>query len=243
MFFRGVDLSERALEADNVDLEFLQKAYLVGANLQSADLMGTKLQSALLVDANLQSADLHGAKLQSAYLGHANLQGAYLRGANLQSAYLDRANLQSANLVGANLQSAYLMDANLQGAYLDRANLQSAILIGANLQSALLMDANLQSANLGRAIVEGIDWIKKLKVKKVKGYDKIAKKYFVDPTTEVKFCDVETKEERSYFEIKARDQSLYTRKDELKERSKQRYKRPKIGGTCPKERIYPRYFA
>jgi len=67
-----------------------------------------------------ERAYLRGANLGGAYLVGANLERANLGGANLVGAYLEGANLVGANLVGAYLEGAYLVGANLVGANLSR---------------------------------------------------------------------------------------------------------------------------
>ena len=56
-------------------------ANLEGANLRDADLIGANLEGANLIDADLIGANLEGADLIDADLRGANLEGANLRGA------------------------------------------------------------------------------------------------------------------------------------------------------------------
>lgn len=93
----------------------LQKANLLGTNLQEAKLSGVNLQEANLMKANLQGAKLLGVNLQQANLMDANLQSVDLSTANLKGANLFSANLKKANLSGCNLQGAKLFSANLEG--------------------------------------------------------------------------------------------------------------------------------
>ena len=196
------------LELAKLSKANLESADLFGANLESADLTGANLESANLIGANLESAKLREANLESADLVSANLESAGLLSANLESAFLPSAHLESAKLSEANLESAYLASANLESADLMYANLESADLRVANLQSANLFGAHLQSADLREATVDQKYWIENLATKHVvKGAKEIAQKYVVDLSSEVKFCDVETKEERSYFEIKKREKT------------------------------------
>jgi len=90
-------------------------------------------------DAYLLGADLQGANLKRADLYSANLQEADLRGANLTGAYLEDANLRGADLSGANLTRAKLTGANLRGAYFERSDLR-----GADLRGARFGDADLR---------------------------------------------------------------------------------------------------
>ncbi|MCH7915277.1 MAG: pentapeptide repeat-containing protein, partial [Deltaproteobacteria bacterium] len=76
---------------------------------------GREGEKAYLINANLQGANLREANLRGVNLHEANLQGAYMIKADLQEANLVGANLQEATPYGANFQGAVLRDANLQG--------------------------------------------------------------------------------------------------------------------------------
>ena len=104
----------------------LDKAYLGGANLSSANLYLTNLGGAYLGGAFLGNASLNGTSLGGAYLG-----GAYLGGATLSGTNLVRADLRAANLGGAFLVDADLCAANLGGAKL------ASTLLGLDLSTAL----------------------------------------------------------------------------------------------------------
>ena len=203
----STDLREANLESANLMYAHLESASLSEAHLESANLFGAHLESAYLREAHLESADLSGAHLESADLYGANLESANLSGAHLESVKLPGAHLESAKLLFANLRSADLRVANLESADLMYANLESADLRVANLQSANLFGAHLQSADLREATVDQKYWIENLATIQVKGAKEIAQKYIVDLSSEVKFCDVETKEERSYFTIKEREKT------------------------------------
>ena len=103
--------------------------------------------------ANLREAYLEGAKLCKAILIGANLREAYLEGADLTGADLTGANLREAYLEGADLTGANLYEADLSGANLSGANLREASLIGANLYEAYLRGANLREANIDWPLV------------------------------------------------------------------------------------------
>jgi hypothetical protein len=145
-------------------IPYLERAYLVSANLQGAYLEDANLEGAILGAANLQEANLRSANLQGAYLEDAELEGANLGSAKLQGAYLEGAKLQGADMVVAKLQGAYLEDAKLQGAdlrsaklqgaYLEDAKLQGAGLVGTELQGAILWEAKLQGADFENAMVD-----------------------------------------------------------------------------------------
>ena len=112
----------RVSAATVVDVVWIKRANLRGANLRGADLRG----------ANLRFADLRGANLRGA-----NLRGANLRGADLRDANLRFADLWDANLRGANLRFADLRGANLRGADLRGADLWYANLWDADLRDAV----------------------------------------------------------------------------------------------------------
>jgi hypothetical protein len=120
-----------------------EKAYLVGANLQRANLRDSNFVSACLQGANLQ-----GANLERTDLEEANLHGARLEGVRLNEAHLERANLQGADLERARLQGANFEGAKLEGANLEGARLYEANLEGANFEGALLESAMLRCTHL-----------------------------------------------------------------------------------------------
>jgi uncharacterized protein YjbI with pentapeptide repeats len=93
-----------------------QGAWLAGADLSDAVLVGANLSGSELFMANFEDADLRGADLSSA-----SLHRTILIGANLRSA-----NLSNANLTDAYLVEAQLRDADLGGADLSRADLREA---------------------------------------------------------------------------------------------------------------------
>ena len=123
-------------------------AYLVGANLEDADLFIAHLEFADLSKAHLAGAFLEGADLAGAYLEGADLAGAVLIDAHLAGAYLVGANLEDAALSMAHLAWADLTGANLKRANLGEADLAGAHLKGADLAGAYLGEANLAGADL-----------------------------------------------------------------------------------------------
>ena len=160
--FRNADMRGAYLiggQLQDADLKYakLQGANLYSANLQNANLGYTELQEADLKHAKLQRADLSGAKLQGTDLRYAKLQGADLSYAKLQNTYLEKVQLQGARLVNANLQGENLAGVDLQGANLSFAKLQAANLTEAQLQGARLHDAQLQCVNLEDAQLRGAD--------------------------------------------------------------------------------------
>lgn len=118
------------------------------AELQGANLKGTRLERVNLIDAQLQGADFREAYLTDAHLNNALLKGANFSYARLQGANLESACLKGINLSNTQLQGAKLSGAQLEGANLSNAQLQDARLIYANLRGAKLQDANLTNAIL-----------------------------------------------------------------------------------------------
>ena len=99
--------------------------YLIGVDLQGANLNGANLEDANLNGANLEDANLNGANLEDANLIGTKFMKANLRFANLRFANLRLAKLENADLSGANLNGANLEDANLNGVI--KANLEDEI--------------------------------------------------------------------------------------------------------------------
>ncbi|NIM97722.1 MAG: hypothetical protein GTO24_06480 [candidate division Zixibacteria bacterium] len=147
--FREKDVSQKPPNWTGLNYEQIYQAK--GAPLDGQNLRYAQGQRAFLVNANLHSADLRGADLSQADLRNASLMAARLQHARLLAASLDdadlrRVNLQQANLGLATLQGANLEKANLKGADLSLARLQRAILDKADFQGANLASANLQNA-------------------------------------------------------------------------------------------------
>ncbi len=95
--------------------------------MSSAYLQGALLIEAELVGANLTAAHLEGANLHLSRLVGANLTAAHLEGANLHLARLDGANLRAAHIEGADLSKAHLEGAWLIGVNLESANMEGAV--------------------------------------------------------------------------------------------------------------------
>ena len=118
----------------------LTHAYLINANLSSANLMSTTLTSANLSKANLS---------------HANLWYGTLTDANLSNANLADASLNNSTLTGANLHGADLRRAcysNLDGAILHNTVLSDGTINVLSLAAGemLLVHNNLILASMGR---------------------------------------------------------------------------------------------
>jgi uncharacterized protein YjbI with pentapeptide repeats len=157
---KGADLEGRDLRNAAASEAFLVKAQLESANLRRIDLWGADLRrinlwGADLRGANLRIASLGEAKLYSADLRAADLTGADLTGADLGDADLRRASLRAADLTGASLRAADLTGASLAGANLAGANLKNADLTGADLGDADRFGAHVGNADLSGACLAG----------------------------------------------------------------------------------------
>ena len=130
---------------DAVEKAVANNIYLVGANLDHANLVG-----ASLVGARLGGASLVGARLGGANLDHANLVGARLGGASLDHA----------NLVGASLGGASLDHANLVGASLDGANLGGARLKIGEIKELRVFSGLYQYQIWAVVLEDGTPWVR-----------------------------------------------------------------------------------
>lgn len=156
-------ISGAHLEGKDLRYAWMDRAYLVKANFNKANLRGAKLeftnlQKAKFEKANLREAELHDAYLQGAHLLEAELQGAKINGAEFHGANLKKARLQGVDFSRSNLRRVFLQDAELQDATLENTDLQGAHIRGANLQGADIRDANLLAADLTDAKLQGADF-------------------------------------------------------------------------------------
>jgi uncharacterized protein YjbI with pentapeptide repeats len=138
--------------------EYMEPAYLMGADLRQANFAHTRLHYANLSNADLSESNLLNAILDGANLIEANLSHAKLVCTSLIDTKFNRAKLCHTDLRGAKLTLANLLDtnlshANLSGADLTRSNLSNADLSNADLSNAKLMLANLSGTNLSGADV------------------------------------------------------------------------------------------
>ncbi len=97
------------------------QAWLVGADLRSADLRYVDLSRS-----NLTEADLRGANLSHAALGQANLRDADLRGACLDRADLSWARFDGANLADATMSRSTIVEASFHAANVSGVDFRSA---------------------------------------------------------------------------------------------------------------------
>jgi uncharacterized protein YjbI with pentapeptide repeats len=129
----GVDLSGLPLAGVEALQQDLQWASLDRVNARGAWLPGALLEWATMVGADVTEAALPPAKLACAVLRQATFQ---------------RADLQMAVLAGADMTSADFTGANVAGATLTRAICREAIFTKANLAHATLEDTDLTGADL-----------------------------------------------------------------------------------------------
>lgn len=139
--FEGREISQVGRSTSREDEP---REYVIGAQLEGADLRFMKAGGAFLVNAHMKEATLLGADL-----GNAELRGADLRNAALHGAVLDGADLRNINGNGAHLEGAFLREARIGGADLRNADLRKADLRKADLANANLTGADLRGANLG----------------------------------------------------------------------------------------------
>jgi Protein of unknown function (DUF2934)/Pentapeptide repeats (8 copies) len=110
----------------------LKQVYLIGAQLEGADLRVAHLEGAHLIGAYLEGADLRDAHLEgadlipNAHLERADLSGAHLEGTDLRGAHLEGADLIGTHLEGADLRGAHIEGASLRFAHLSRAPTSAA---------------------------------------------------------------------------------------------------------------------
>lgn len=144
-FQRAILTSIRAKEVK------FEKALLVGAQLEGAELEKAQFQGANMVSVQLQNAKLEYGKFRAANLSHAKLRKADLKNAVLNDATLVSADLSDADLLGATLDNAKLFQAVLQEAKLNDAELVKANLKEADLRGSKLIGADLRRAKLSKA--------------------------------------------------------------------------------------------
>jgi uncharacterized protein YjbI with pentapeptide repeats len=134
----GIDLSGASLE----------RMYLAGKNLSSAQLVGADLSRAYLTGTTLRDADLSRARL-----GCANLNLA-----NARNASFVETGLAYATLIGLRGGNAKFLGADLRGADLTQARLADASFVGADLSQADLSGADLATADLTDATLTDVQY-------------------------------------------------------------------------------------
>lgn len=122
-------VNDAALEAIRIarDRGWLTNGKLRGVDLNRANLVRALLEGANLRDTRLYEADLSDAKMRNANLERATLDAVNLRGADLSNANMRQASLRNADLSGANLYKANLLGTNMTGAILRDSSLKEAV--------------------------------------------------------------------------------------------------------------------
>jgi hypothetical protein len=137
---RETDLSGWKLTQVNFRNTLLQRAFLYGAELQSAD---------------ISEANLDGTDLRVVEATNANFKGAHLRGANCRDCCASRACFSHACLQGAIFNLADLQNSNIQEADISETNFTGANLSGTNFRGAHASGTIFGENDLSR--VEGLE--------------------------------------------------------------------------------------
>lgn len=131
--------------------EWRKKNPDIEINLQRVELFSMYLVGINLEQANLENTDFSGSNLSGAKLAYSNFDGVNFSYADLKNIDSSYVSLQNANLSFANLEDANLKNAHLEGANLYQANLKNAVLLETYFEDAYLSGTILNNANLGYA--------------------------------------------------------------------------------------------
>lgn len=104
----------------------LPDSFLVGANLNNAQLEGANLERAQMEGANLSNAQMDGRVLGFAQMEGANLSRSQMDGADLSGAQIERALLHFSQLTGTVQSMNELKSTNLSGSINDGGMLRFA---------------------------------------------------------------------------------------------------------------------
>jgi uncharacterized protein YjbI with pentapeptide repeats len=130
----------------------LSESWLIGINLEGADLHEGIFDNSDLTSANLRQVSLARARMQRVFLNKADLQNADLSEASMRGARLAEANLKGADLSVAHLEGAVFTDANLEG-----AKLYNAFLAPQGDSATLAIRANFTRVDFRHAWLSGLD--------------------------------------------------------------------------------------
>ncbi|MEF3366381.1 pentapeptide repeat-containing protein [Methylocystis sp. 9N] len=143
----SIDLRGRHLEgAIFREANFGEKADFTGAYLQ-----GASLTSARLLGASLDKALLHGASLEGARLQGASFKDAWLQGVSLEVAHIEGATFLRADLQGASLDMAFAQGTWFRGTQLEGASFWFSNLQGASFENAVLIAVDFENSYLWRS--------------------------------------------------------------------------------------------
>jgi len=149
--FSDCDLKSADLSNATLDFGDAYRAWLVGANMSGASVIGFRAASA-----NLSGADLSYLRAPKSSFDDAEAQGSRFEGALLRDASFRRAKLAGANFTRANLTRADLVDAEIEGADFSQAELTGALLTGLILRLADFRQCNFCQADMSACDLEGM---------------------------------------------------------------------------------------
>jgi uncharacterized protein YjbI with pentapeptide repeats len=118
---------------DEDELNLVKRGRLRGSNIRFADATRAFLVGADLNRANLQGIYLYHANMRRADLAWADLKEAFAYEADFQGTILQNADLRAVDFTGSNLSGANLKGARLEGANFENVNLNKANLSGTSL--------------------------------------------------------------------------------------------------------------
>jgi uncharacterized protein YjbI with pentapeptide repeats len=118
---------------DEDELNLVKRGRLRGSNIRFADATRAFLVGADLNRANLQGIYLYQANMRRADLAWADLKEAFAYEADFQGAILQNADLRAVDFTGSNLSGANLKGARLDGANFENVNLNKTNLSGTSL--------------------------------------------------------------------------------------------------------------
>lgn len=127
------------------------------ADLEDADLSGYDLSYAFLSGANLFRAKMVGCDLSGAHLIVTNMKEADLHGADLSRANLLDADLSGANLENATLVGAQMLRTKISSAIFDRCNVHGISVWGAVGEPKSQIDLTITTSNEPHITVDDIE--------------------------------------------------------------------------------------
>ncbi|MBP9095032.1 MAG: pentapeptide repeat-containing protein, partial [Ignavibacteria bacterium] len=138
----------------------LSYKYLCSIRLSIINWKKFNLENIFLIGADLQRADLREVQMYLGKLQNADLSFANLKGSNLSLSEFHGANLSNSEIEGAALFNTKFEGANLTGAMFDgsrfyKTNFDGAILVDVNFEGAFLNIISMQGAQLNRVYFDG----------------------------------------------------------------------------------------
>jgi len=160
--YQELDLEEAYLVGANLDSANMERCILTNANLEGASLEDATMTGIQAKEANFSKVQMRRSNVKGSYIKYANFEGAIMANCYLNNSDLSWVNFKKAIMTGVQLDRCSLLDSDLKGAILLHASLKSAImrgaeLDGADLQIADLREADLRGANLTGSNIRGAD--------------------------------------------------------------------------------------